>query len=139
MRPEFARFGFEDDPEGLAAWREGARFFLQHLVDGDLPSNNGGWQWVAGAGTDAAPFYRIFNPSPRRRSSIPTATTSAAGSPSCQSSTPRPSSPPGRPPPPTWKPAASASARTTLTPIVDHMTARDRALARYQDASPRRS
>ena len=105
MRPEFARFEFEDDPEGLAAWREGrtgyplvdagmrqltgqgwvhnrarmvvasfltkhllidwregARFFLQHLVDGDLPSNNGGWQWVAGTGTDAAPFYRIFNP-----------------------------------------------------------------------------
>jgi hypothetical protein len=32
----------------LTDWREGARFFLQHLVDGDVPSNNGGWQWVAG-------------------------------------------------------------------------------------------
>ena len=46
----------------LVDWREGARFFLQHLMDGDLPANNGGWQWVAGTGTDAAPYYRIFNP-----------------------------------------------------------------------------
>src|SRR5918992_1466717 len=105
MRPEFAHFGFEDDPEGLAAWREGrtgyplvdagmrqltgqgwvhnrarmvvasfltkhlpvdwrggARLFLPHLMEGGLPANNGGWQWVAGTGTDAAPYYRIFNP-----------------------------------------------------------------------------
>lgn len=43
-------------------WTRGARWFLQHLVDGDLASNNHGWQWVAGTGTDAAPYYRIFNP-----------------------------------------------------------------------------
>ena len=43
-------------------WTRGARFFLQHLVDGDLSSNNHGWQWVAGTGTDAAPYFRIFNP-----------------------------------------------------------------------------
>ncbi len=43
-------------------WTRGARHFLQHLVDGDLASNNHGWQWVAGTGTDAAPYYRIFNP-----------------------------------------------------------------------------
>jgi deoxyribodipyrimidine photo-lyase len=43
-------------------WRWGARWFLWHLVDGDLASNNHGWQWVAGTGTDAAPFHRIFNP-----------------------------------------------------------------------------
>jgi deoxyribodipyrimidine photo-lyase len=43
-------------------WTLGARWFMQHLVDGDLASNNHGWQWVAGTGTDAAPFYRIFNP-----------------------------------------------------------------------------
>jgi deoxyribodipyrimidine photo-lyase len=43
-------------------WTLGARWFLQHLVDGDLASNNHGWQWVAGTGTDAAPFYRVFNP-----------------------------------------------------------------------------
>jgi len=43
-------------------WVRGARFFLEHLVDGDLSSNNHGWQWVAGTGTDAAPYFRIFNP-----------------------------------------------------------------------------
>lgn len=43
-------------------WTRGARFFMQHLVDGDLASNNHGWQWVAGTGTDAAPYFRVFNP-----------------------------------------------------------------------------
>jgi deoxyribodipyrimidine photo-lyase len=43
-------------------WRRGARWFMRHLVDGDLASNNHGWQWVAGTGTDPAPYFRIFNP-----------------------------------------------------------------------------
>ncbi|TFV75001.1 deoxyribodipyrimidine photo-lyase [Blastococcus sp. CT_GayMR19] len=43
-------------------WTRGARYFLRHLVDGDLASNNHGWQWVAGTGTDASPYYRVFNP-----------------------------------------------------------------------------
>jgi len=43
-------------------WRRGARFFLQHLSDGDLASNHHGWQWVAGTGTDPAPYFRVFNP-----------------------------------------------------------------------------
>jgi deoxyribodipyrimidine photo-lyase len=43
-------------------WTIGARHFMRHLVDGDLASNQHGWQWTAGTGTDAAPFYRIFNP-----------------------------------------------------------------------------
>jgi deoxyribodipyrimidine photo-lyase len=43
-------------------WGRGARFFMEHLIDGDLASNNHGWQWVAGTGTDAAPYFRIFNP-----------------------------------------------------------------------------
>jgi deoxyribodipyrimidine photo-lyase len=43
-------------------WTLGAREFLARLVDGDLASNNHGWQWVAGCGTDASPFYRVFNP-----------------------------------------------------------------------------
>ena len=43
-------------------WTLGAREFLRRLVDGDLASNNHGWQWVAGSGTDASPFYRVFNP-----------------------------------------------------------------------------
>lgn len=43
-------------------WQWGARFFMEHLVDGDLASNNHGWQWAAGTGTDAAPYFRVFNP-----------------------------------------------------------------------------
>ncbi|MEI8083457.1 MAG: FAD-binding domain-containing protein, partial [Actinomycetes bacterium] len=43
-------------------WRVGARWFMRCLVDADLASNSQGWQWVAGAGTDAAPYFRVFNP-----------------------------------------------------------------------------
>ena len=43
-------------------WPVGARHFLDHLIDGDIASNNHGWQWVAGTGTDASPYFRVFNP-----------------------------------------------------------------------------
>ncbi|GAA2006396.1 deoxyribodipyrimidine photo-lyase [Nakamurella flavida] len=43
-------------------WQIGARHFMEHLVDGDLSSNNHGWQWVAGSGSASAAFYRVFNP-----------------------------------------------------------------------------
>ncbi|MCU1602565.1 MAG: phr [Frankiales bacterium] len=43
-------------------WPHGARHFMEHLVDGDLASNQHGWQWTAGTGTDASPYFRVFNP-----------------------------------------------------------------------------
>ncbi|MCA0179827.1 MAG: DNA photolyase family protein [Actinobacteria bacterium] len=43
-------------------WQHGARHFMDHLTDGDIASNSHGWQWVSGTGTDAAPYFRIFNP-----------------------------------------------------------------------------
>jgi len=46
----------------LLDWRLGERHFMQHLIDGDLASNNGGWQWAASTGTDAVPYFRVFNP-----------------------------------------------------------------------------
>lgn len=46
----------------LIDWRMGERYFMQKLVDGDLAANNGGWQWSASTGTDAVPYFRIFNP-----------------------------------------------------------------------------
>jgi hypothetical protein len=46
----------------LIDWRWGERHFMQHLADGDPAANNGGWQWIAGTGTDAAPYFRVFNP-----------------------------------------------------------------------------
>jgi deoxyribodipyrimidine photo-lyase len=46
----------------LVSWQLGERYFMQRLVDGDLAANNGGWQWSASTGTDAQPYFRIFNP-----------------------------------------------------------------------------
>lgn len=43
-------------------WQWGARWFLEQLVDGDVANNQHGWQWAAGCGTDAAPYFRVFNP-----------------------------------------------------------------------------
>jgi len=43
-------------------WTRGARYFMDHLIDGDLANNQHGWQWTAGTGTDAAPYFRVFNP-----------------------------------------------------------------------------
>jgi deoxyribodipyrimidine photo-lyase len=46
----------------LIDWRWGEAYFAKKLLDFDLASNNGGWQWAAGSGCDAAPYFRIFNP-----------------------------------------------------------------------------
>ncbi|MBQ4846819.1 deoxyribodipyrimidine photo-lyase [Pseudoalteromonas sp. MMG005] len=46
----------------LIDWRKGERYFMSKLIDGDLASNNGGWQWAASTGCDAQPYFRIFNP-----------------------------------------------------------------------------
>jgi deoxyribodipyrimidine photo-lyase len=46
----------------LISWQKGERYFMRQLVDGDMAANNGGWQWCAGTGSDAAPYFRIFNP-----------------------------------------------------------------------------
>lgn len=46
----------------LIHWQEGEKHFMHYLLDGDPAANNGGWQWAAGTGTDAQPYFRIFNP-----------------------------------------------------------------------------
>jgi deoxyribodipyrimidine photo-lyase len=175
MRPEFARFEFEDDPDGLAAWqagrtgyplvdagmrqligqgwvhnrarmvvasfltkhllvdwREGARFFLQHLMDGDLPANNGGWQWVAGTGTDAAPYYRIFNPVTQAEKFDPDGDYIRRWVPELAKLQPPAIFAP-------WQAGAADLEAGGVRlgadypdPIVDHTTARNRALARYE-------
>ncbi|KAJ3417361.1 hypothetical protein HDV05_004826 [Chytridiales sp. JEL 0842] len=43
-------------------WRQGERYFMRNLIDGDFASNNGGWQWSASTGTDSQPYFRVFNP-----------------------------------------------------------------------------
>jgi len=52
-------------------WRKGEAHFMRQLIDGDFASNNGGWQWSASTGTDAAPYFRIFNPSSQSRKCDP--------------------------------------------------------------------
>jgi deoxyribodipyrimidine photo-lyase len=51
----------------LIDWRQGEAYFARKLLDYDLSSNNGGWQWAAGSGTDAAPYFRIFNPTSQQK------------------------------------------------------------------------
>lgn len=51
----------------LVSWTEGARWFWDTLVDADLANNTLGWQWVAGCGADASPYFRIFNPTAQAR------------------------------------------------------------------------
>ena len=51
----------------LIDWRLGEQYFMRHLIDGDLASNNGGWQWCASTGADPVPYFRIFNPTLQAR------------------------------------------------------------------------
>lgn len=88
----------------LIDWREGASWFWDTLVDADLANNTLGWQWAAGCGADAAPFFRIFNPSQQQlRWDADGVYT-------------------GR-----WAPDAGA-----VAPVVDHALARERALSVYR-------
>jgi deoxyribodipyrimidine photo-lyase len=54
-----------------ADWRLGEAFFAKHLIDYDFASNNGGWQWCASVGTDAAPYFRVFNPQSQQKNYDP--------------------------------------------------------------------
>ncbi|CAI2171043.1 5244_t:CDS:2 [Funneliformis geosporum] len=56
----------------LIDWRKGERYFMNHLIDGDFANNNGGWQWCASTGSDAQPYFRIFNPTTQSSKFDPT-------------------------------------------------------------------
>ncbi|MBP1705892.1 MAG: deoxyribodipyrimidine photo-lyase [Chloroflexi bacterium] len=104
-------------------WREGERHFLRQLLDGDVAANAMGWQWVAGVGTDAAPYFRVFNPVLQGRRFDPAGTwvrrwvPEIAELPAAHVHAPWQA--PGGPP------------RGYPPPIVDHAQARARAIARY--------
>jgi deoxyribodipyrimidine photo-lyase len=108
-------------------WQWGARFFMEHLVDGDIASNNHGWQWTAGTGTDAAPYFRVFNPTSQGEKFDPTGEYVRRWVPELAGVDTKhvhdPSSlgllvPPGYP-----------------APMVDHSAERNEALARYKKVS----
>ncbi|MEN9646824.1 MAG: hypothetical protein RL238_3493 [Actinomycetota bacterium] len=88
-------------------WQWGARHFMQHLVDGDLASNQHGWQWAAGTGTDAAPYFRVFNPTAQAERFDPDGAYRAR-----------------------WVPEQGTAAYPA--PMVDHAAEREEALRRYR-------
>jgi len=65
----------------LADWRHGYDYFRETLADHDTANDNGGWQWAASTGTDAQPYFRIFNPMTQGSGTIPTPSTSRNTSP----------------------------------------------------------
>ncbi len=111
-------------------WQRGARHFLDHLVDGDLASNNHGWQWAAGTGTDAAPYFRIFNPVAQSRRFDPDGVYIRRWVPELAHVPTRDIHAPwaGRSGPPLGYPP----------PIVDHAVEREEALRRYAEVTGRR-
>ncbi len=110
-------------------WPSGARHFLDHLIDGDLASNTGGWQWTAGTGTDAAPYFRVFNPITQGEKFDPDGAYVRRWVPELAhlagATAHRP-----------WE-AVDGYAHDYPERIVDHATERVEALARYQQARHR--
>jgi deoxyribodipyrimidine photo-lyase len=114
----------------LVHWRRGERFFAQRLVDGDLANNNGGWQWAASTGTDAQPWFRIFNPSLQGERCDPRGDYVRRFVPELRGIADRCVHRP-------WE--ASPPPRGYPPPIVDHAEARVRALLRFETARGRRA
>ena len=113
-------------------WRLGEGYFARHLNDFDLAANNGGWQWAASTGCDAQPWFRIFNPVTQSQRFDP------AGE-FIRRYVPELSRVPERfiHAPWTLSPADQAAARCRIgddypAPIVDHASARERTLARFE-------
>ncbi len=111
-------------------WRRGAAWFLHHLVDGDLASNQHGWQWTAGTGTDAAPFFRIFNPTAQGQRFDPEGDYVRRFVPELRHVAGKAVHEPGKLPADDLFSASPAS--DYPPPIVDHGAERQEALARYQ-------
>ncbi len=119
----------------LVPWQWGARWFWDTLVDADLANNSGGWQWVAGCGADASPWFRIFNPVLQGRKFDPEGAYVRRWVPELTDLPDRHLHAPWELPP-----MLSASSGVTLGetyphPIVDHATAREAALQAYKERS----
>ncbi len=118
----------------LIDWRWGERWFMRKLVDGDLPANNGGWQWSAGTGTDAAPYFRIFNPTTQGQKFDPDGAYIRRWVPELASVEPRYIHEPARMPPMEQQSCGCIIGVDYPAPIVDHAAARRRTLDAYAAA-----
>ena len=105
-------------------WQDGAKHFLEHLVDGDYASNNHGWQWVAGSGPQASAFYRVFNPIGQGEKFDPTGDYVRKYVPELRGIAGKAVHRP-------WELGADAPAEYPA-PIVDHPTERAEALRRFE-------
>jgi deoxyribodipyrimidine photo-lyase len=115
----------------LIDWRWGERWFMQHLVDGDPGANNGGWQWTAGTGTDAAPYFRIFNPVLQSEKYDPDGEYIRQWVPELADVPHKFIHAPWEMPTEVQKEAGCLIGRDYPEPIIDHKQARERTLAAY--------
>ena len=175
LRPEFAAFPWDDDPEALEGWRRGltgypivdagmrqlratgwmhnrvrmvvasflvkdlllpwqvgSRVFWEGLVDADLASNTLGWQWAAGCGADAAPYFRVFNPVLQGRKFDPDGAYVRTWVPELAGLSARFIHEPWRASAEESEGAGVVLGKTYPRPLVDHAAARDRALAAFR-------
>jgi deoxyribodipyrimidine photo-lyase len=121
----------------LIDWRRGERVFMQRLIDADPASNNGGWQWTAGTGTDAAPYFRVFNPVLQSRKFDPSGRYIRRWVPELTAVPDRYIHEPWRMPSGVQHAAGCAIGTNYPPPIVDHAAQRARTLARYRAAESR--
>jgi deoxyribodipyrimidine photo-lyase len=116
----------------LIDWRWGEHWFMQHLVDGDPAANNGGWQWTAGVGTDAAPYFRVFNPIVQSQKFDPHGDFARAWLPELSRVPDEYIHEPWKMPADVQRQAHCVIGIDYPTPIVDHAFARQRVLAAYR-------
>ncbi len=115
-------------------WRWGERWFMEHLVDGDPAANNGGWQWTAGTGTEAAPYFRIFNPILQGKKCDPQGKYVRHWVPELSHVPEKFIHTPWEMPATVQKKAKCIMGQDYPLPIVDHQEARERTLAAYKQA-----
>jgi deoxyribodipyrimidine photo-lyase len=118
----------------LIDWRWGEHYFMQHLIDGDPAANNGGWQWTAGTGTDAAPYFRIFNPVLQGKRHDPQGVCVRRWVPELASVPDRYIHVPWEMKAETQRASGCVIGRDYPAPIVDHRQARERTLDAYRSA-----
>jgi deoxyribodipyrimidine photo-lyase len=122
----------------LIDYRRGERYFEQRLADADLAANNGGWQWSASLGTDAAPYFRIFNPTLQGKTFDPDGAFVRAMIPALKDVPDKYVHEPWTMPPLIAAAAQLELGRAYPAPIVDHALARQRALDVFGAALKRR-
>jgi deoxyribodipyrimidine photo-lyase len=116
----------------LLDWRLGERHFMRHLADGDLANNNGGWQWAAGTGTDAQPWFRVFHPVRQGERFDPRGAYARRWVPELAEVPDRWLHRPWEAPDRVLAESGVGLGETYPHPIVDHATQRTRALAMYR-------